>query len=97
MSGAETAARSVRVDRWANGRYRWRVGEVEDAVLYVGIDTKGWGGKKAGEDSDYVAVAWETPGETKWRARIREHLRANLSIEQEGFEVIAIFADAGRS
>jgi len=33
--------------------------------------------------------------EERWLERIREHLRANLSIEQDDFEVIPIFADAG--
>jgi len=36
-----------------------------------------------------------TPDQTKWLDRIRDHLRQNLSIEQEDFELIAIFADAG--
>jgi type I restriction enzyme R subunit len=36
-----------------------------------------------------------TPEQQKWLDRIREHLRANLSIDQEDFEVIPIFADAG--
>jgi type I restriction enzyme R subunit len=36
-----------------------------------------------------------TLDQQKWLDRIREHLRANLSIDQEDFEVIPIFADAG--
>lgn len=36
-----------------------------------------------------------TADEQKWLDRIREHLRANLSIDQDDFEAIAIFADAG--
>jgi type I restriction enzyme R subunit len=36
-----------------------------------------------------------TPDQQKWLDRIREHLRANLSIDREDFEVIPIFADAG--
>ncbi len=36
-----------------------------------------------------------TPDQQRWLDRIREHLRANLSIDQEDFEVIPIFADAG--
>lgn len=36
-----------------------------------------------------------TADQTKWLDRIREHLRANLSIDQEDFEVIPILADAG--
>ncbi len=36
-----------------------------------------------------------TPDEQRWLDRIREHLRANLSIDQEDFEEIPIFADAG--
>ena len=36
-----------------------------------------------------------TADETKWLDRIREHLRANLSIDREDFEVIPILADAG--
>jgi type I restriction enzyme R subunit len=36
-----------------------------------------------------------TPEQQKWLDRIREHLRANLSIDQDDFEVIPIFADAG--
>jgi type I restriction enzyme R subunit len=36
-----------------------------------------------------------TDDQQRWLDRIREHLRANLSIDQEDFEVIPIFADAG--
>lgn len=36
-----------------------------------------------------------TADQTKWLDRIREHLRANLSIDRDDFEVIPIFADAG--
>jgi type I restriction enzyme R subunit len=36
-----------------------------------------------------------TPDQQTWLDRIREHLRANLSIDREDFEVIPIFADAG--
>ena len=36
-----------------------------------------------------------TPDQTKWLDRIRAHLRQNLSIEREDFELIPIFADAG--
>jgi type I restriction enzyme R subunit len=36
-----------------------------------------------------------TPDQTKWLDRIRDHLRQNLSIEREDFELIPIFADAG--
>jgi len=36
-----------------------------------------------------------TADQQKWLDRIREHLRANLSIDQDDFEVIPIFADAG--
>jgi type I restriction enzyme R subunit len=36
-----------------------------------------------------------TPEQQKWLERIQEHLRANLSIDEEDFEIIPIFADAG--
>lgn len=36
-----------------------------------------------------------TEGEHAWLDRIREHLRENLSIDREDFEVIPIFGDAG--
>jgi len=36
-----------------------------------------------------------TPDQQQWLARIREHLRANLSIDREDFDVIPIFADVG--
>ncbi len=36
-----------------------------------------------------------TPDQTKWLDKIREHLRANLSIDQDDFEIVPIFADAG--
>jgi type I restriction enzyme R subunit len=36
-----------------------------------------------------------TPEQTKWLDRIRDHLRQNLSIEQEDFALIPILADAG--
>lgn len=36
-----------------------------------------------------------TAQQQKWLDRIREHLRANLSIDREDFEVIPIFADFG--
>jgi len=36
-----------------------------------------------------------TPDQTKWLGRIRDHLRQNLSIEREDFELIPIFVDAG--
>ncbi len=36
-----------------------------------------------------------TPEQTKWLERIRDHLRQNLSIEREDFELIPIFANAG--
>ena len=36
-----------------------------------------------------------TPDQQKWLDRIRDHLRQNLSIEREDFELIPIFADAG--
>jgi type I restriction enzyme R subunit len=36
-----------------------------------------------------------TPEQTKWLDRIRDHLRQNLSIERDDFELIPVFADAG--
>jgi len=36
-----------------------------------------------------------TPDEQKWLDRIREHLRQNLSIEREDFDVMPVFSDAG--
>ena len=36
-----------------------------------------------------------TPEQQKWLDRIREHLRQNLSIEREDFELIPVFADVG--
>jgi type I restriction enzyme R subunit len=36
-----------------------------------------------------------TADQENWLDRIREHLRANLSIDRDDFEVIPIFADAG--
>ena len=36
-----------------------------------------------------------TPDQTKWLERIRDHLRQNLSIERDDFELIPIFADVG--
>jgi len=36
-----------------------------------------------------------TPEQTKWLERIREHLKQNLSIEREDFELIPVFADVG--
>ena len=36
-----------------------------------------------------------TVDQTKWLDRIRDHLRQNLSIEREDFELIPIFADVG--
>jgi type I restriction enzyme R subunit len=36
-----------------------------------------------------------TSDQQKWLDRIREHLRANLSIDRDDFEVIPIFSDAG--
>jgi type I restriction enzyme R subunit len=36
-----------------------------------------------------------TPEQTKWLERIRDHLRQNLSIEREDFELIPVFTDAG--
>jgi type I restriction enzyme R subunit len=36
-----------------------------------------------------------TPEQTKWLDRIRDHLRQNLSIERDDFELMPIFADAG--
>jgi type I restriction enzyme R subunit len=36
-----------------------------------------------------------TTDQQKWLDRIREHLRANLSIDREDFELVPIFSDAG--
>jgi type I restriction enzyme R subunit len=36
-----------------------------------------------------------TPEQTSWLDRIRDHLRQNLSIERDDFELIPVFADAG--
>jgi type I restriction enzyme R subunit len=36
-----------------------------------------------------------TADEQKWLDRIREHLRENLSIDREDFEVVPVFADFG--
>jgi type I restriction enzyme, R subunit len=36
-----------------------------------------------------------TADQTKWLDRIRDHLRQNLSIERDDFELIPIFADVG--
>ncbi len=36
-----------------------------------------------------------TQEQTKWLDRIREHLRQNLSIEREDFELIPVFSDVG--
>lgn len=36
-----------------------------------------------------------TPEQRQWPDRIRRHLHENLSIDQDDFEVIPVFADAG--
>jgi type I restriction enzyme, R subunit len=36
-----------------------------------------------------------TPDQGKWLDRIRDHLRQNLSIEREDFELIPVFSDVG--
>jgi type I restriction enzyme R subunit len=36
-----------------------------------------------------------TPEQTKWLDRIRDHVRQNLSIEREDFELMPVLADAG--
>jgi type I restriction enzyme R subunit len=43
----------------------------------------------------FTAAQTFTPEQTKWLDRIREHLRKNLSIEREDFDLMPVLADAG--
>jgi type I restriction enzyme R subunit len=42
-----------------------------------------------------TAPSPSTSTRSRWLDRIREHLRQNLSIEEDDFEVIPIFSDIG--
>jgi type I restriction enzyme R subunit len=36
-----------------------------------------------------------TPEQQRWLDRIREHMRANLSIDRDDFDLIPVFTDIG--